>query len=720
MIDEEKRPPGSEIDLTESEKDAYSSAFHTLRGGKAFVLCDSLGDILAGQHGYFVKDTRMLSRFELFVAEKRPSLLGAAVTHDNVIFTSHLTNRPLPPLGERSIPKGIIHIERNRLLCAERIYEQLKLKNYGRFEAALPIRFRFAADFCDIFEVQGHRRTKRGEFLPTEIAKDRVRFSYRGCDDALRTTEIRFSVKPVRINDSEAEFRIDLAMGASAELWIEIGPDSPERPSAQRFAGADKEATRRMTEKLAEGASVSCPNRLFNLWVEKSHSDLALLTSNLSTGPYPLAGIPWFDTTFGRDGLITALQTLWLNPNLARGVLTYLAKTQAEETSSFRDSEPGKILHEAREGEMSAIGEVPFQRYYGGVDATPLFVMLAGAYHERTGDSAFVAEIWPALCAATSWIERRMDASKIGLLDYRRGEDTGLRNQGWKDSEDSIFHSDGSMPRGPIAVVEVQGYAYAALHTMADLAERRGDSAPADHWRVRAERLRETIETLFWMEDRGFYAIALDGEARVCHVEGSNAGHLLYCGVPKPDRAARVIKRLATESFASGWGIRTLAGDQPRYNPMSYHNGSIWPHDTAICAAGMARYGAREQTAALTDDLFEAAHHFQMRMPELFCGFHRLHGQGPIPYPVACMPQAWAAGALFMLLQACLGIRIDGRKTAVHIDRPILPAGVDILRIDGVSVGASTIDLHFHRVHGSIVVVPTQRRGEPVPILSHL
>ena len=709
-----------EDELRESEKDADHAPFHTLRGGKAFVLCDSHGDILAGQHGYFVKDTRMLSRFELLVAEKKTSLLGAAVTHDNVIFMSHLTNRPLPPLGERSIPKGIIHLQRERLLYAERIYERLRLKNYGRFEAALPIRFRFAADFRDIFEVQGHHRAARGEFLPPEVIKNGVRLSYRGLDGVTRTSEIRFSVKPVRIDDREAEFRIDLAMGASADLWIEIGPPLSDLPSAQRFAAADKDATRRMAAKRAEGALAKSPSRLFNLWIEKSHADLVLLTSKLATGPYPLAGIPWFDTTFGRDGLITALQTLWLNPALSRGVLNYLASTQAQETSAFRDAEPGKILHEAREGEMAAMGEVPFRRYYGGVDATPLFVMLAGAYHERTGDTAFIEEIWSALQAATHWIERRIEASAVGLVEYRRAEETGLRNQGWKDSEDSIFHSDGSLPRGPIAVVEVQGYAFAAFQAMADLAKLRGDSASAEHWRRRAQRLREAIEKHYWMEDRRFYAIALDGDGRLCRVEGSNAGHLLFCGVPAPDRAAKVVERLDSEAFSSGWGIRTLANDQARYNPMSYHNGSIWPHDTAICAAGMARYGARQQAADVVDDLFEASHHFQMRMPELFCGFQRIHGQGPIPYPVACLPQAWAAGSLFMLLQACLGIRIDGRNPAVHIDHPILPAGIDVLEILELSVGRSTLDLHFHRVHGSIVVVPNQRSGEPIPVLSHL
>jgi len=706
--------------VAESEKDAYSMPFHTLKDGQAFLLCDSLGDLHGKQDGLFVKDTRILSCYELLVAEKRPSLLGAAITHDDVLFSCHLTNRPLPPLGERSLPKGVIHIERRRLLWQERMFEHIHLVNFDRAKAALPIRLRFGADFRDIFEVQGHLREQRGEHLPVELAGDAVRLSYRGVDRFVRTTEIRFSERPIEMSGTEAEFRIDLAAGATADLWIEIGSRSLETPGPERFAEAVAKATARMTKKLEQGAALSSSNRLLNLWVGRSHSDLALLTSVLPTGLYPLAGLPWFGTTFGRDGLITALQVLWLNPALARGVLSFLAESQARETSTFRDSEPGKILHEARSGEMAMLGEVPFERYYGGVDATPLFVVLAGAYEARTGDREFVDAIWPALSRAVAWIERRMDESALGFLDYHRGEETGLANQGWKDSEDSIFHADGSFPRGPIAVVEVQGYAYAALLAMAELAGRRDDADASDRWRSRAEQLKDAIERHFWMEDRQFYAIAMDGDARVCRVEGSNAGHLLFCGVPSAERAARVMERLTSPSFASGWGIRTLADDQARYNPMSYHNGSIWPHDTALCAAGLARYGGCAQNVSLFDEIFEAAHYFGMRMPELFCGFPRVRGQGPIPYPVACLPQAWAAGSVFMLLQACLGIRIDGLRSAVHIDHPILPSGVDTLKISGLVVGSSTIDLEFHRVNGAIVVVPTQTRGDRVPVLSHL
>jgi glycogen debranching enzyme len=357
-----------------------------------------------------------------------------------------------------------------------------------------------------------------------------------------------------------------------------------------------------------------------------------------------------------------------------------------------------------RRGEMAVLNEVPFQQYYGGVDTTPLFVMLAAAYEERTGDTALVDEIWPNLLEATAWIERRLDRSINGFLDYARGAQSGLVNQGWKDSHDSIFHADGRLPTGPIAVVEVQGYAHGALLGMATLAEVRGKDVQGGTWRARAEQLARQIEERFWMPDMGFYALAIDGEDQLCRVRASNAGHLLFCGIPSAERGARVGHQLLSESFASGWGIRTLAEGEARFNPMSYHNGAIWPHDTALCAAGIARYCGTESIIPQLSELFEAANQFGMRLPELYCGFPRYPGQGPTPYPVACLPQAWACGAVFMLLQAALGIRIDGRQRAINISRAVLPIGIEALYVRELRVGDARIELHFQRIGDRIVV----------------
>jgi glycogen debranching enzyme len=501
---------------------------------------------------------------------------------------------------------------------------------------------------------------------------------------------------------------------------VEIGADLRETPTRARFEAAAQRLDESMRQRLDAGASIDTSGRLFNLWLDRSRSDLALLTTALPTGPYPYAGIPWFATQFGRDAIITALQTLWINPGLAAGVLSFLASTQATEDSEFRDSQPGKIMHEMRRGEMAALQEVPFGQYYGGVDTTPLFVMLAGAYEARTGDRSVVDRIWNQLTAAIAWIERRMDASPTGFLDYARGESTGLVNQGWKDSRDSIFRADGSFPRGPIAVVEVQGYAYAALNALGELAAVRGADAVARNCRSRAETLRVAIERQFWVPEMNFYAIALDGDGEPCKVRASNAGHLLFCGVPSMERATAVCDQLLSQRCSSGWGIRTLAEGQARYNPMSYHNGSVWPHDTAICAAGISRYGGREHVVQVLGEIFEAAHHFGMRLPELYCGFPRIEGQAPAPYPVACLPQAWSSGAAFMLLQAILGISIDGRCQEVHVERPMLPIGIETLSIRDLAVGEARIDVEFHRLGGEVVVAPLKHSKSGVRVLAHL
>jgi glycogen debranching enzyme len=692
---------------------------YTLKDANTFLLADALGDVRGSDDGLFCDDTRMLSRFELTVAGRQPSLLGAAITQDNTLFTAHVTNRPLPSLGEQAIPQGVIHIERSRLLWDGVLYERLRLTNYSEQDARVPLQLTFAADFADIFEVQGHVRKKHGTLLPPEVHDASVRLAYQGLDDVLRVTHIRFSRVTQTICSSSAAFTLEIARRETADLLIEIGPTAAP-PSPERFDEALAHSRVSMRGRLTDGASISTSGRLFNEWVDKSRADLALLTTVLPTGLYPYAGIPWFATPFGRDALITALQTLWFCPTLAAGVLRFLATTQALHACSFRDAEPGKILHEMRRGELAALREVPFGQYYGSVDATPLFLMLAGAYEQRTGDRSLNDAIWEHLLAAILWIEQRLDRSHTGFLDYSRGEGGGLVNQAWKDSNDSVFHADGRIPRAPLAVVEVQGYACAALQAMSELAAVRGDTTRSQAWRERAVRLRTEIERKFWIPEMRFYALAIDAEGEPCKVHASNPGHLLYCGVPSEEHGVLVAEELLSRRFFSGWGIRTLAEGQPRYNPMSYHDGSVWPHDTALCAAGIARYSRSDRILGILNGVFEAANHFGMRLPELYCGFPRVLGQGPTPYPVACLPQAWSAGSVFMLLQACLGLTIDGRRQEVHIQRPLLPGEVESLRLGALRVGDTSIDLDFHRIANEVVAVPSHHDEGGIRVFAHL
>ena len=702
--------PQSLVEWGEIEEPRVPQRLYALKDRDTFIVADSHGDIAGAADGLFHNDTRILSRWEVLLGDRAPTLLSGAVSQDNVYFTSHGLNRAIPVPGGPAGPPGVVHLERKRFLWFERLYERIRLTNYAAEVIDLPLTFRFAADFRDMFEVRGARRRARGHTFDPVVGASRVHFRYDGLDHVTRSSVVAFSGTPTRLSDDLAVFHVSLCRDECAEIFIEVGAGEAATPSRERFRAAAARARYAMRDRRRQGARITSNGRLFNAWIEKSRADLALLTTPMRTGPYPYAGIPWFSTCFGRDGIITAWQILWFDPGLARGVLSYLAEHQAAETSAFRDSEPGKIMHETRRGEMAVLGEVPFGRYYGGVDTTPLFVGLAGAYAERTGDLAQLEQWWPALARAADWIVAHCDQHPLGLLAYERGAESGLSNQGWKDSGDSIFHADGRFPDGPIALVEVQGYAYAAFRTMATLTAQRGETAAAAAWAARAETLRATVEERFWMEDVGFYGIALDGQNELCRVRASNAGHLLFSGLPSAERAAGVSRQLLSAGFASGWGLRTLAEHEARYNPMSYHNGSVWPHDTALTALGLSHYGERAGVVKLTSGLFEAATQLEMRLPELFCGFSRAAGEPPVAYPVACLPQAWAAGAVFMLLQACLGLKIHGETAEVEIHNPNLPIGIDGLRLEGLRVGDGLIDLAFER-QGARVAVHSNSRG---------
>jgi glycogen debranching enzyme len=714
-LDERKLDPAVALASLDETAPREPHRLYALKHGDCFAVADAYGDIRGVGDGFFRDDTRVLSQYRLTVGGRGLSLLGASLSQDNVLFTSNLTNLPIQSAGGRDMPQGALHIERVRLIWEDRLFERITLSNYSQVHSTILLSLQFAADFRDMFEVRGSTRAKRGTAHAAETDGGVVMLGYDGLDGLKRMSVLSFSQPPDSLLADQADFYIAVTKRSRRTLYVEVGAEVADPPGRDRFRAATARARFAMRGKRRHGATVHSSGRVFNDWIERARADVALLTTELPTGPYPYAGIPWFSTAFGRDGVISALQMLWLNPGLARGVLAFLARHQATETSPFRDAQPGKIMHETRKGEMVALAELPFGRYYGGVDTTPLFIHLAAAYAERTGDMAFIDGLWGALVAAAGWMEEASRAS--GFVAYQRAAESGLANQGWKDSFDSVFHADGRIPKGPIALVEVQGYVFAAYRGLARLARRRGDDASADHWERRAETMRALVEKHFWQDDLGTYALALDGEGAPCKVRTSNAGHLLYVGLPSAERANSVAGQLLSASFQSGWGIRTLADDAIFFNPMSYHNGSIWPHDTAICTAGLARYGVRDHVVRLMSGTFEAAVHFNMRLPELFCGFTRAPGEAPIAYPVACLPQAWSAGAAFMLMQACLGIEIDGWKGEIHVTRPSLPTGIDSLTVRHLQVGDVAVDLSFQRVGDRVVAFLADRHEGLAPLI---
>jgi glycogen debranching enzyme len=680
-----------------------------LKNDHTFAMFDRFGDVQVltpGKEGLYHNDTRYLSHQELTIDGGRPLHLGTSVEGSNSLLAIDLMNPDLPARDDRpALPKGTLHIFRSKLLWQRACHEHVRLTHHGSEPTRVRLEITFDADFVDLFEVRGMTRERRGERLQPEVKVSEVVLPYRGRDDRLRSTRVQFEPAPTAIDVGRAAFELQLDPGTEHHIYCTVTCECENEAPAARVsydaALRDNAARRRVW--LGGHCTMATSNPLVNLWLDRSAADLSMLTTTLPTGPYPFAGVPWYSTTFGRDGIITALQCLWVDPALAGGVLSFLASTQATEMDPQNDAEPGKILHEARQGEMALTREIPFGRYYGSVDATPLFLVLAAAYWRRTGDTALIRGIWPNIVLALQWIDRYGDADGDGFVEYARRSDEGLVQQGWKDSHDSVFHSDGRLAEAPIALCEVQGYVYAGKLAASQLARLMGDAPMADALERQAQQLRERFQADFWCEEIGSYAIALDGHKRQCKVASSNAGHTLWSGIAAPEHAQRIVDGLMGPQFFSGWGVRTIPAAAARYNPMSYHNGSIWPHDNALIASGMARYGRTESAMQLFASTFDASLHFDAhRLPELFCGFPRRAGSGPTLYPVACSPQAWAAAAVFGMLQACLGMEIHADRAEVVLQVPRLPPFIDWIRISRLGAPGPSVDLLLQRYERNV------------------
>jgi glycogen debranching enzyme len=689
-----------------------------LKYGKTFAVFNRYGDLETlgpMQFGIFYAETRHLSRFTLRLNGDDPMLLSSTIRQDNGFLAVDLSNVDSAVGGEIALPRGTIHIFRSKFLDRDGCHEQLRVQTYGLEPVNASIAVRFGADFADIFEVRGSVREQHGTHLPARVGGDEVVLGYRGLDHVERRTRLRFEPRPDLLTENLAQF--DVTLEPNREILLNITVQC-EQDSESAAVVPYPEAFAALRRRAQTGPMRSCKintsSPRFNMCLARCEADLSMLIQGNPEENYPYAGVPWFSTVFGRDGIITALECMWMAPEVGKGVLAYLAKAQATEENQSRDSDPGKILHEMRRGEMAATHEVPFGKYYGSVDSTPLFLILAGAYYVRTGDLPFIESIWSQVLLALAWISDYGDVDGDDFVEYAQKSEKGLSQQGWKDSFDSVFYSDGRLAEPPIALCEVQSYVYGALRSVALLAAARGDAELRDALSRRAESLQDKFDAAFWSEDLGLYVLALDGKKRPCNARTSNAGHALFTGIAKPERVTRLAETLTSDEMFSGWGVRTLGSGEARYNPMSYHNGSVWPHDNALIGLGLSLCGESQKAERILSALYDASSHFDLqRLPELFCGFHRRpENYGPTLYPVACAPQAWASGAIYLLLRACMGMSIQAPEKRISFANPVLPAELDELRVEHLQVGAASVDLLLKRHSRGIAVEVLNKTGE--------
>ena len=694
------------IATTESRADDRASV---LKYGRMFFVFDRLGDVQPsglGEEGLFYDGMRHLSVLSLKLWNARPLLLSSTVATNNFIFTADIANLDVSREGSVAIHRGVLHLVRSRFLWRDSCFEKLMFANHGLDNLEIPISVEYDADFKDIFEIRGMARKRSGRRLESRLSKNSATLYYEGLDNIARQTLIQSDMVPQHHSESTFEFEVNLRPKEHVTLQFEItcGAESASH-SFVGFSDALVSARFELASLASEFPQITSSNSRFSDWIARSLSDLEMMITGNPETHYPYAGVPWFSTVFGRDGIITAMQTLWLNPDIAKGVLDFLARTQADSSDPRSDSDPGKILHEMRRSEMAVLGEVPFGEYYGSVDATPLFVALAGAYLDRTGDRATIDKLWPNLERALRWMNDYGDVDGDGFVEYARRSGRGLIQQGWKDSNDSVFHADGTIADPPIALCEVQGYVYAAKLAGARIARLLGNVEFACELEIQAETLRTRFEDQFWSNELGTYALALDGRKKPCLVRTSNPGHGLFAGICSPERARSVAESLMSPDFFTGWGIRTVAQTETRYNPLSYHNGSIWPHDNSIIANGMAKYGFRKFAGQVLLALLDLSDEVDLhRLPELICGLPRRPNEGPTLYPVACSPQAWAAAAPFLILEGCLGISVQADRRRIIFDSPYLPEGIPQLTIRNLRCGKVVTDLLLERRGDSVLV----------------
>ncbi len=687
-----------------------------IKDDRTFLVTDRFGNVPEGNTaalGLYHRDTRFLSGLDLVVEGLEPILLHSS-TERNYSQIVELTY-PFESIDQEGIHrKENVSIQRFRVLSGS-LHERIRVRNFGTKVRRLALTVDFDADFLDMFEVRGLVRERRGQVQRPEVDRSRVVLSYRGLDGEVRTTTIRFSPAPDELSESRAEFHMECEPSGDLEVVLEVVPEVAEgAPPRTTMQQAEDRLTRDYTHWRKRCTRFNTSNVQLSRFLDRAILDLRMLSAHDDEGGgYLDAGVPWYSALFGRDALITAYQSLAVNTELAWGTLRGLAALQGKTVDDWREEEPGKILHEVRVGELARAGEIPHTPYYGSVDSTPLWLSVLHGAYRWTGDLDAVRELWPNVLAALDWIDEHGDLDGDGYIEYRRRSPGGLDNQGWKDSGDAIVHPDGTPAEPPIALVEAQGYVYQAKRNVARLAADLGDRDLAERLDREAADLRERFNRDFWMERAGFYALALDGQKRQVETITSNPGHCLWSRIVDEDRAPRVVRRLLSPALASGWGIRTLAAKQSPYDPIGYHTGTVWPHDSALIAHGMRRYGFDREARRVLDGLAAAGAFFPYaRFPELFCGFSSEEVPVPVQYPVACRPQAWASGAPLLMVRTYAGLSADVPRGVLYIDRPRLPAWLGRVEVLGMRVGDSRLDLVLTNNQGVTATEVPRKEGD--------
>lgn len=682
---------------------------HTLKQDDTFALFNEIGDIDAevrSEAGLYRAGVRYLSRFTLTVAGQRPLLLSANPREDNVLLTVNLTNPDVRGEGGRVIlTRGTLHITRSRFILAGVFHEMIRVRNFALSTVATELVVRFGCDFENIIDVRAQRRVDAGRARFERLERDSVIQGYLGADELVRETVVDCHTAPDAISADALRYRLQIGSRGEKTIALAIGARSATQPvQISTFARSLAAAEDKTRNEARPGCQVDSSDATFDAWLQRATADIGMMLTTTPHGKVPTAGLPWLDAIFGRDAIILALQTLWCWPDIARNVLRYLAATQSTDSFAASGAEPGKILNEARGGDVPP--------NYFAVDTTPLFVYLAGAYYARTADIEFVGELWPAIAQALSWIDVYGDTDGDGFVESRPRAGS-MSHNGWKTSSDSVFHADGRLAEGPLALCEVQAYVYGAKLGAARIARSLGEMPRAIALVEAAQALQARFNSAFWCSDIESFALALDGEKQPCRVRSSNPGHCLFTGIAHAERGRQIIAGFGDEQMFSGWGVRTVAESELRFNPMSYHNGAIWPHDNSLLAAGASRYDDKSFALRILNAQFEAAKHFDLlRLPELFCGFRRRGRELPLQSPVACSPQSVAAGSAFLLLQSVLGIAIDALDRQIVLAHPVMPEGFDEIRVRNLAVNEASVDFTVRRHGGSVSASVERREGK--------